>query len=89
MVTLIVLMVTPPSNENDQVGSTAFWLFANSEAGKGVDRSTVSALAKTVVENRSTWTDALSKLKAMADGTATTKTLRLMETSDPLDMLFK
>lgn len=77
------------SNQNDQVGSTAFWLFANSEAGKRVDRSTVSALAKTVIENRSSWTDALSKLKAMADGTATTKTLRLMETSDPLDMLFK
>lgn len=80
---------TEPQKENDQAGATNFWLFANSDAARSLDRETASALAKAVIENRSTWTDALSKLKAMADGTATTKTLRLMETSDPLDMLFK
>lgn len=80
---------TEPPKDNDQAGATAFWLFANSEAARSVNRDTASALAKAVMENRSNWTDALNKLKAMADGTATTKSLRLMETSDPLDLLFK
>ena len=78
-----------PTNGTDRGGSTAFWLFANSEAAKTVDRSTATALAKQVIEGKGTWQDALAKLKDMADGSATTQTLRMMESSDPLDMLFK
>ena len=52
-------------------------------------RRIASALAKAVIEGRSTWGDALNKLKAMAEGTATTESLRLMDSGDPLDALFK
>lgn len=70
-------------------GSTAYWLYANSDAARTVDRSTASALAKHVIDGKSTWDDALAKLKAMAEGTATTKSLHVMDSSDPLDALFQ
>ena len=83
---------TPNSNgaaNGSDGGSTAYWLYANSDAARTVDRSTASALAKQVIDGKSTWDEALAKLKAMAEGTATTQTLRVMDSSDPLDLLFK